>query len=117
MVIYKLKVFQSVFKAGCMYFLKKKGICLSFNKYNLGCTPFETASAKFGRDEAMKIFKNTIVDYYSGNDNNIVPYNPMGAFLTAVYDKNIRLDGAYFFLRRHPDILERLLSTSAKNNQ
>ena len=66
---------------------------------------------KFGRDKVVEVVENTIANYYSGdinnNNNNISPYNPMDAFLTAVLDKNIHLDGVYFFLRRHPDKLKK----------
>ena len=114
--------FQSVFKAGIMYFPKKKGMFLLFRTNIFGSTPFKNACKQFGRNEVVKVVENTIVEYYSGNNNNnnntinIIPYNPVDAFLTAVSDENIHLDGAYFFLRRHPDILKKLVSSSAENN-
>jgi len=115
-----IQLFQSVFKAGIMHFPKKKGMCLLFtNKDIFDRTPFKAACEQFGRDKVMKVVENTIADCYSdnNNNNNIIPYNPVDAFLTAVLDKNIHLDCAYFFLRRHPDILKKLVPSSAENDE
>mmetsp|Transcript_28244 Transcript_28244/g.31638 ORF Transcript_28244/g.31638 Transcript_28244/m.31638 type:complete len:150 (+) Transcript_28244:388-837(+) len=48
--------------------------------------------------------------------NNNKPYHTVDILLSAVIDENLSLDGVYFLLRREPDILQKLLSSSTKTN-
>jgi hypothetical protein len=110
---------RSVFEAGIKYYPKKRGISLMFRKNHrcIGRTPFDYACERFGTEEVMMVIESTLVDYYSENNNNkngsIISYNASDALLSAVIDENVHLDGIYFMLRRQPDILQKLLSSSS----
>jgi hypothetical protein len=99
--------YQFVFEAGIKYFPKTKGIHLLFNKNNNDDTPFQGACKKFGYKEVMNFVEETLVRYSD------TPINTGEALLLAAIDENIYLDCVYFLLRRQPDILQNLPSSSS----
>ncbi|MGK3747418.1 MAG: hypothetical protein ACI90V_014282 [Bacillariaceae sp.] len=99
--------FQLAFEAGIKYFPNKKGINLLFHKNNNGKTPFQLASKKIGHDEVMEVIEDTLIIRYS--DTSI---NTAEALVMAAIDQNIDLDGVYFLLRREPDVIQKLLSST-----
>jgi hypothetical protein len=102
--------FQLVFKAGIRYFPRKEGICILFRKDNDGDTPFSDACKLLGRDKTMKVIETTLAE---NSDNKYVTSNVL---LSAAIDDKIHLDGLYFFLRREPDLLLKLLSMESTDN-
>jgi hypothetical protein len=58
----------------------------------------------------MKTVENTLIECRSHDTG---PYNVIDAMLTAAIDENVHLGCVYFFLRREPDILMKLLSLSS----
>jgi len=77
----------------------------------------------------MKVVEETLVRVYSSsasdnnnNNNNPPPpppspqLNSMETILTAAIDDNIHVDCVYFLLRRHPDILLKILSTTSSSS-
>ena len=123
-----LQGFRSVFEAGIRYFPEKKGINLLFRKsrhhFDECKTPFQHACKKYGRGKVMGIIEDTLgldfqrqrsLDGSSNNNKNnteVGPYNIVDTFITAAIDKDVHLDGVYFLLRRHPDLLVELLPSS-----
>jgi len=105
-----IECFQSVFEAGIRNFPKKKGIRLLFLKSNnpvhVPRTAFEHACEKFGSENVMDVIEKTFTNY----DNT--PYNIVDILLSTASDENLSLDGVYFLLRREPDILQKMLSSS-----
>jgi hypothetical protein len=99
-----------VFKAGIRYFPRKEGICILFRKDNDGDTPFSDACKLLGRDKTMKVIETTLAE---NSDNKYVTSNVL---LSAAIDDKIHLDGLYFFLRREPDLLLKLLSMESTDN-
>ena len=102
-----IQVFQFVFEAGIKYFPKKKGINLLFRKNSSNLTPFQCTYHSYGKEQVMKVVDDTL-GFYSGD----TPINTTEALVMAVIDKNVHLDCVYFLLRREPDILQKLLSSS-----
>jgi hypothetical protein len=102
-----IQVFQFVFEAGIKYFPKKKGINLLFRKNRANYTPFQYAFHSFGKEQLNKVVDDTL-GFYSGD----TPINTTEALVMAVIDNNVHLDCVYFLLRREPDILQNLLSSS-----
>ena len=103
--------FQLVYKAGIRYFPEKEGICILFQKDNDGDTPFSDACKLLGRDKTMKVVETTLAEK---SDNKYVTSNVL---LLAAIDDNIHLDGLYFFIRREPDLLLKLLSMESTDNK
>jgi hypothetical protein len=101
-----IRVFRIVFKYVIRYFPKKKGINLLYRKNNYGETPFQEACKTYGRDEVMKVIEETLIHYSD------TPINIAEALLMAAIDENVHLDCVYFLLRRHPDLLVNLLSST-----
>jgi hypothetical protein len=102
--------FQLAFKAGIRYFPQKEGICILFQKDNDGDTPFSDACKLLGRDKTMKVVETTLAE----NSEN--KYATSNVLLSAAIDDNIHLDGLYFFIRREPDLLLKLLSIESTDN-
>ena len=103
-----------VFEYGIRYYPKKKGISLLFFKRSHGLrrTPFQLACKEFGfgYEEVMKVVEDTLIRYSD------TPINITEALTMAAIDENIHLDGVYFLLRRHPDILHKILSPSSSSS-
>ena len=57
----------------------------------------------------MKVIEDTLIRY-SSSDNT--PINLAEALLISAIDDNIHLDCVYFLLRRHPNMLVKLQSSS-----
>jgi hypothetical protein len=98
------------------YYPNKKGISLLFKK-NTGCrhrTPIDFACSEHGRDKVMKIVEDILVDYKRlpslDDDSATGPYDVVDALINAAIDENIHLDCVYFLIRRHPDVIVKLLS-------
>jgi hypothetical protein len=74
------------------------------------------ACDRFGRDEVMNVIEDTLLHFQQrsdkDDDNSTGPYNIVDALITATIDETIHLDCVYFLLRRHPDVLNELLSSS-----
>jgi hypothetical protein len=119
--------FRSVFEAGIRYFPEKKGINLMFRKsyhhFDKYKTPIQSACRKYGCDKVMEIIEDTLgLDFQrerslggTNNNNNSTaggPYNIVDALITAAIDEDVHLDCVYFLLRRHPDLLVKLLPSS-----
>eukprot|EP00751_Fragilariopsis_kerguelensis_P024161 CAMPEP_0170860614 /NCGR_PEP_ID=MMETSP0734-20130129/17617_1 /TAXON_ID=186038 /ORGANISM="Fragilariopsis kerguelensis, Strain L26-C5" /LENGTH=186 /DNA_ID=CAMNT_0011234325 /DNA_START=707 /DNA_END=1267 /DNA_ORIENTATION=+ len=100
-----IECFQSVFEAGIRCLPKKTGISLLFLQTNhaVASTAFEHACEKFGSENVMDVIEKTFTNY----DNT--PYNIVDI---SASDENLSLDGVYFLLRREPDILQKMLSSS-----
>ena len=105
--------FRSVFEAGIHYYPKKKGISLLFRKSNNYSIPFVKVCMKYGKEQVMKMIKDTFVRCYSSSDDDTPPLNVVDALMMAASDEDIHLDGVYFLLRRQPDILQKLLSSAS----
>ena len=58
----------------------------------------------------MKVIETTLAE---NSDNKYVTSNVL---LSAAIDDKIHLDGLYFFLRREPDLLLKLLSVESTDN-
>jgi hypothetical protein len=108
--------FRMVFEYGIRYYPNKKGISLLFKK-NTGCrhrTPIDFACSEHGRDKVMKIVEDILVDYKRlpslDDDSATGPYDVVDALINAAIDENIHLDCVYFLIRRHPDVIVKLLS-------
>ncbi|OEU11348.1 hypothetical protein FRACYDRAFT_245680 [Fragilariopsis cylindrus CCMP1102] len=98
--------FQFVFEYGIRYFPNKKGISLLFHKPNSLLTTFRYACGKFDYNDVMNVIEDTLARYSS------TPINSADAVLSAAIDETVHLDGVYFLLRREPDMLQKLLSSS-----
>ena len=112
--------FQLVFEYGIRYYPKKIGISLLFKKDSNGITPFQVAcsniahgitsfqidNSNVGYEDTMKAIEDSL-----GN-NTAGPYNVVDALITAAIDEHVHLDCVYFLLRREPDVLVKLLSSS-----
>ena len=100
--------FQLVFEYGIRWFPKKKGISFLFQKsknmYNE--TPFQYACENLGYEKVLEVVEETLVRYSD------TPVNITEASLSAAIDDNIHLDCVYFLLRREPDVLQKLLSST-----
>jgi hypothetical protein len=111
--------FRSVFEAGIHYYPKNKGIGLLFRKYDHDETPFQDACKGFGYKTIIKVIEETLVDHHHSNDDSDDdadgPYNIVDALITACIGENIHLDCVYFLLRRQPDVLQKLLSSSSSS--
>jgi hypothetical protein len=101
-----IRGFQLVFEYGIRYFPKKKGINILFRKNNNSKTPFQLACENFGYEEVMKVVEDTLIRYSD------TPINITEALIMSAIDENIHLDCVYFLLRRDPDVLHKLLSSS-----
>ncbi|OEU11617.1 hypothetical protein FRACYDRAFT_244735 [Fragilariopsis cylindrus CCMP1102] len=104
--------FQIVFESGIRYFPKKKGINLLFHKgtgHNHWQYPFESACMGLGYEQVMKVVEDTLIRYSD------TPINVADALLSAAVDENVHLDCVYFLLRRQPDVLLKLLSSSSSS--
>jgi hypothetical protein len=100
-----IEAFRAVFKAVIHFFPKKKGIGLLFR--NTYCdTPFETACHSYGRDKVVEVIELTLSNC-SDKLNNFVD-----TFLSSAIDEGVSLDCVLFLLRRDPDMLQKLLSSS-----
>jgi hypothetical protein len=62
---------------------------------------------KFRHDEVMEVIEDTLIIRYSDN-----PINIAEALVMAAIDERIDLDGVYFLLRREPDVIQKLLSST-----
>ena len=108
-----IQAFQAVFEYGIRYYPKKKGISLLFMKNVYGRTPIQIAFRKTElRDEVMTVIEDTLTRYSSFLDNNDISINTVEALVMAAIDENIHLDCVYFLLRRQPDVLVKLLSST-----
>ncbi|OEU09154.1 hypothetical protein FRACYDRAFT_249072 [Fragilariopsis cylindrus CCMP1102] len=105
-MVRSIQGFESVFEYGIRYFPKKKGISLLFHTSNSWLTPFHYACKHFGYEKVKKIIEDTLGRYSS------TPINSADALLSAAIDENVHLYGVYFLLRRDPDMLQKLLSSS-----
>jgi hypothetical protein len=103
-----IRGFQVLFEYGILYYPKKKGITLLFKKNYRNETPFQVACSRYGRKVVMKIIEDTLIRDSSCPDNSPLP----DALITAAIDENIHLDCIYFLLRREPDVVVKLLSSS-----
>jgi hypothetical protein len=101
-----IQAFQSVFKAGICYYPNKTGICLLFHKCSFGDTPFRDACEKFGYGDVMKVVEDTLMRYSD------TPINVVEALIMSAIDESVHLDCVYFLLRREPDVLQKLLSST-----
>jgi hypothetical protein len=107
--------FQLVFEYGLCYYPNKKGINMLFRKCTHGITPFQIACEISGYryEQVMRIIEDALLNFQrrsDDDDNNNGPYNIVDALVTAAIDEDIHLDCVYFLLRRHPDVLHKLLS-------
>ena len=109
-----IQAFQAVFEYGIRYYPKKKGISLLFMKNCFGKTPIQIAFHKKRklRDKIMTVIEDTLTRYSSFLDNNDISINTVEALVMAAIDENIHLDCVYFLLRRQPDVLVELLSST-----
>ena len=98
--------FRLVFEYGIRYYPKKIGISLLFKKDSYGITPFQIACSNVGYDDTMKAIEDSL------RNNTAGPYNVVDALITAAIDEHVHLDCVYFLLRREPDVLVKLLSSS-----
>ena len=118
--IFSIQGFRSVFEAGIHYYPKKKGISLLFRKNDHDKTPFQYACTDFGYHTVIKVIEETLVDHHHFNDDSDDdadgPYNIVDALITACIDEHIHLDCVYFLLRREPDVLQKLLSSSSSSS-
>jgi len=126
--------FRTVFKAGIHYLPLKYGLNLLFRLDKDNETPFQDACSNYGIAETKKVIETTLIDHYcdvatttttacstmvmesssTNNSNNADADDgtTTEAFLLAVSDDTIHLDGVYFHLHNNPDILLALLSGS-----
>ncbi|MGK3741079.1 MAG: hypothetical protein ACI8RD_011437 [Bacillariaceae sp.] len=96
--------FQLVFEYGIRYYPKDKGINLLFRTDK---TPFQIACEKLCHEKVMKVIEDTLIRYSD------TPINISEVLVMAAIDENIHLDCVYFLLRREPDVLVKLLSSSS----
>lgn len=97
--------FRLVLEAGIRLLSKTKGINILFRKkYN--DTPFKLACKEYGKEEVMRVIETALNDCHS-NDNT--PFDTKVALLLAATDIWIDLEGSYFWLRRDPGVLQKLL--------
>jgi hypothetical protein len=101
--------FRMVFEYGIRYYPNKKGIHLLFRKKNNGVTPFQLACEKFGYEQVMEVVEETLIRSSSSDDT---PINITQALLSAAIDEKVHLDCVHFLLRRQPDVLVKLLSST-----
>ena len=121
--------FRIVFEYGIRYYPKKKGISLLFQRSGFDPTPFLLAcqisySKHFrmsGRirfagnfpeevtnpEDVMKVVEDILIRYSD------TPINITEALITAAIDEDIHLNCVYFLLRREPDIVMKLVSSSS----
>jgi hypothetical protein len=117
-----IQAFQTVFEYGLLYYPIKKGISLLFTKtkkrhcllFTKGrSTPFQTLCERHGFEKVMEVVEDTLIRYTSSSSLNLdhaTPHlNIVDALLSAAIDENVDLDCVYFLMRRHPDILMKLL--------
>ena len=104
---YSLRGFQLVYEYGIRYYPKKKGNNLLFKKNEHDEDDDE--DERFGYEQVMKVIEDTLIRYSSSNN---IPINFAEALLIAAIDDSIHLDCVYFLLRRHPDMLVKLQSSS-----
>jgi hypothetical protein len=107
-----IRTFQLIFDAGIKYFPKQKGIHRLFRQgirqgiRASGKTPFQFFCEKFGYEQVMKVIEETLIRYAD------TPINIVDALITAAIDENVHLECVYFLLRREPDVLQKLLSST-----
>ena len=77
-------------------------------KPNSLLTTFQYACKNYDGQKVKKIIEDTLARYYSSS----TPINSADALLSAAIDETVHLDGVYFLLRREPDMLHKLLSSS-----
>ena len=109
-----IQAFQTVFEYGLLYYPTKKGISLLFTKGLLNPTPFQIICKRHGSEKVMEVIEDTLNRYTSSssslNLDHATPHlNIVDALLSAAIDENVDLDCVYFLMRRHPDILMKLL--------
>ena len=75
-------------------------------KPNSLLTTFQYACKNYDGQKVKKIIEDTLARYSS------TPINSADALLSAAFDETVHLDGVYFLLRRDPDMLHKLLSSS-----
>jgi hypothetical protein len=116
-IMSSIQAFQTIFEYGIRYYPKKKGISLLFMKDNNGRTPIQIAFRKTKlRDKVMTVIEDTPTRYSSSSsssDNNSTSINTIEALVMAAIDENIHLDCVYFLLRRQPDVLVKLPSSTS----
>merc|ERR1711907_240048 len=105
-----IEQFQFVFQRGLRCFPQKEGVLLLFRKNDECEAPYTGACKEKGTKETLKAIENTLIKC---SDR---PYNTAAALLSAAVDESIILDGVNFLLRREPDVLQKLLSGTAVNN-
>ena len=115
--------FRAVFEYGILYYPTKEGISMLFKDFGgVNKTPFNVACNIHGREEVMNVIEATLLKFQrrsdddddnNSNSNNTGPYNVVDTLITAAINENIHIDCLYFLLRREPDILEKLLSSSS----
>jgi hypothetical protein len=106
--------FQIVFEYGLLYYPIKKGISLLFTKDNRNRTPFRMFCEQYGSEKLMEVVEDTLIRYTSSSsslDSNktTTRLNIVDALLSAAIDENVHLDCVYVLMRRHPDMLMKLL--------
>jgi hypothetical protein len=101
-----IQEFRMLFENRIRYcYPNERGIRLLFFKKNdHNRTPFQCACEEFGYEEVMKVVDDTLIRYSD------TPINITEALITAAIDEH--LDCMYFLLRRQPDVLHKLLSSS-----
>ena len=62
----------------------------------------------------MNVMEETLRDCQqrrrSDDDNDTGPYNIADALITAAIEEGVHLDCVYFLLRRHPGVMQEILS-------
>jgi hypothetical protein len=64
----------------------------------------------------MEIVEDTLIRYTTSLDNHASPLNIVEALMKAAIDENVHLHCVYFLMRREPDILQKLLSSSQSSS-
>ena len=111
-----MNAYQLRFENGIRYFPKKTGINILFHESNHNETPFQRACNNDGRMEAMQVIEETLIircnssSSSADNNNNSIELNVADVLFTAAVNENIHLDFVYFLMRRHPNVLIKLLS-------
>jgi hypothetical protein len=101
-----IRRFQLIFEYGIRYYPKNKGLSLLFKKNGYDDTPFQYACGKYGYKKVMEAVEGTLIRYSD------TPVNIVEALVMAAIDENIHLDCVYFLIRREPDVLQKLLSST-----
>jgi hypothetical protein len=77
-------------------------------------TSFHIACEMFGYEKVMEVVEETLVHSSSSSSSldDTPPLNIADALITAAIDEYVHLDCVYFLLRREPDVLQKLLSST-----